>query len=214
MVVECYAVTTLALGSTIEARTSLALRALSLTITVCVRAHPLRVLAVQTGLADGRVLVRTRAAVLGLVVLGAGGETRVEDGALDVVVRVGIHAVSGLGGRGDLQVPRAPPRHVRRGHALFEREGEGRIGAELGVIHVSDSAEEAAGGDANGVGEVGRDFGRGFAAPECDEAEGEVVAVYEGDVVKGLSALGGQSEFCKGDGYYALYYSLERAHVS
>lgn len=48
------------------------------------------------------------AAVAGGVAFCAGGEARVEDGALDIVVWIGVDAVAGFGGLCYLEVPRTP----------------------------------------------------------------------------------------------------------
>lgn len=63
---------------------------------------------IEIGFTDFRVVIFACAAVGGGIGFGAGGETGVEDGSLDVVVWVGVDAIAGLGGLRYLEVPRTP----------------------------------------------------------------------------------------------------------
>lgn len=121
---------------------------------------------------------------------GARGEAGLEGRARDGDrVRVGVDAV-GRGGWGrELEVPGTPGEDGGGVEGGFEGEREG--GVDEGGGGEGGGGDEGRGGDADWVGEVGRDVGfgvvgRGCGAEEGDDAHGEVVAVDEGDVVEGL----------------------------
>lgn len=176
-------------------------------VAVGVRADGLGGLAVAAAGALGGGVVVARAAVGGGARALAGGEARVEDGARDVVVRVGVDAVAGLGRRGRLEVPGAPVADVGARLAGLVGHGVGGVGVEDGAGAVG-RGEVAGGGDAGRGDEVGGRGGGvdGGGVGDVLEAERDVVAVDDGDVDEVLVGrdAGGEVELGQSRGRVAL----------
>jgi hypothetical protein len=100
---------------------------------VGIRTHRFGSFGVVVRRALARAVVLPRAAVRGLVVLGARREARVERRPLHVAVWVWVHAVAGALRWRDLQVPGAPLRDLRGGGGV-EGEGGGAVCSEEDLV--------------------------------------------------------------------------------
>ena len=120
-------------------------------VAVRVWAHLLGLSRVVAWLASTRRTVLTGTAVLRFVVFGAARQTGVEVWPPDVVVWVGIDAISRFLRGVQLQGPRTPGLGEADGDGLFEWKREGCVGAELGVGSVANWGQEGGCADADGV---------------------------------------------------------------
>lgn len=96
-------------------------------IAIRVGTHFLRLGGVQAGTAGVGAVEGAGAAELRGGPFGAGGEAGVEERAEELGVRVGIDAIGGVGGWGELEVPGAPGLDGGGGEGLFEGEGVGGV---------------------------------------------------------------------------------------
>lgn len=135
-------------------------------------------------LANIRVVVFPRAAILGRVGDSATAKTRREVVAGDVVVWVRVDAVARLLRGGGEEVPGTPAADVLIGYADFP--GDGVFGSRVEGTDRGGIPDPAGSCDAGGVGEVGGDEFSVVLMEDMKNGHGEVVAVDEGDVVKRL----------------------------
>lgn len=148
---------------------------------VGIRTHRLGGFGVVVRRALARSVVLARAAVRGLVVLGASREARVERRALHVAVWVRVDAVAGALRWRDLQVPGTPLGDLGVGGGV-EGEGVGGVcsqeGLRVGVEVVARRTDVTGASYAGRVGLVGRDVVNiDFTICEEDDGHGQVVAV-------------------------------------
>jgi hypothetical protein len=142
------------------------------------------------------------AAILRLVVLGAGRKARVEVGSLYVVVRVRIYTTARLVWGSLLKIPGTPFRHLIVAHLLLPGQRERSVCVEkVGMFRiwiVAFLCKQARCTLTRRVRKVGRNV------VECDVLERlehqcywEIVAVDQGDIVIGMAVAGVKSELSK-----------------
>ena len=168
-----------------------------LTVAIRIRTDFLRLSAVVVRLTGGWAIILSNTAVTVLTIFGTRRIARIKQRPLNCIVRVRVDTIPRLGWRRELQIPRTPALHERVTNAFLERDRKRGVGAQIRVGRVALSRQQRGGADTDGVCEVRWDIRErlvvGFWVQGYD-AERDVVAVDEGDVVEGLTARSREGE--------------------
>lgn len=111
-------------------------------IAVCIWTDPFRLGGILTGRARSWCTVFTSATKFRLIPPGARTEARVENGALDIVIGIGIDSITWFLRRCELQRPGAPLLDEALGDGLLEGNGVGRICPKGNVHRISNVGQE------------------------------------------------------------------------